>query len=123
MEIEVGEYVRDRAGNIARVIKNNNDIFEIELNSGVRINQFIEFMTKHSKNIIDLLEVGDIVMYKIGIIKATGIGRIGIVNKFNDARSGKEVTLIDGYKPEEIDILKILTREQFEANCYKTDIK
>ena len=37
MEIEVGEYVRDRAGNIARVMKNNNDIFEIKLNSGVRI--------------------------------------------------------------------------------------
>ncbi len=56
-EIKVGEYVRNRAGNIAKVMKNHNTVFEIELNTGARINQFEEFIVKHSKNIIDVIEV------------------------------------------------------------------
>ena len=60
-EIKVGEYIRDRAGNIAKVMKNHNTVFEtvfeIELNTGARINQFEGFIVKHSKNIIDIIEV------------------------------------------------------------------
>lgn len=111
MEIEVGEYVRDRAGNIAKVTKSNNDIFEIKLNSGVRINQFIEFMTKHSKNIIDLIEVGDIV------------DKSEVYEKGQSDDGQKWVHTYNGklYYENELVGKTILTKEQYMQNCYKID--
>ncbi len=59
-EIEEGEYVRTYEGEIFKV-QNYNDNKEIEYFQ----NEFNEYrdkniITKHSKNIIDLIEVGDI---------------------------------------------------------------
>lgn len=72
----------------------------------------IEDITKHSKNIIDLIEVGDYVNgYRIdniinGVLvnRAVGIDRIGAL------------TPIVQY---EQDIKTILTKERFEQNLYK----
>lgn len=36
-----------------------------------------------------------------------------------DVRSNKESILIDGYNLEQINILEILTKEQYNINCYK----
>lgn len=111
-EIKVGEYIRDRAGNIAKVMKNHNTIFEIELNTGARINLFKEFIVKHSKNIIDLIEIGDYVNgYRIDNI----INGVLVNNAVGIDRSGVLTPIVQ----YEQDIKTILTHEQFEQNSYK----
>lgn len=57
-EIEVGEYVRSKIGNIGRVTKIEDDKFLYE---NKELITWVENVVKHSKNIIDLIEVGDIV--------------------------------------------------------------
>lgn len=128
MDIKVGEYGRTNKGNIfiyANVVdeKGNKLDYIMKLVDGRPIKYYLskdEQIVKHSFNIIDLLENGDVVTFKIGSMEAI---RIGIVHKFNDARSGEKVTLIDGYKLEDADIKEILTHEQFKANCYKIEQK
>lgn len=76
-EIEVGEYIRYKSGLIRKVsriipIYENDkllkDTYYIEFDdkgdiATYRKEQVIEFMIKHSPNIIDLIEVGDIIIY------------------------------------------------------------
>lgn len=117
MEIKVGEYVRTKNGLIGKVNK-------IELKgSGVRFggefltDEIIQFndgkiyerrvkdkdITKYSKNIIDLIEVGDFIngnrVYKITSACVYCVGK-AVQNKLT------------------INIETILTHEQYQANCY-----
>ena len=127
-DIKVGEYVRTRQGRITRLIKiafhnvvighglqeyqpyckfensycicadNKKELYE-------KINTYV---VKHSFNLIDLIEVGDIVfiqdvlnndfvyIYDDEMLKAVK----------EDVESGLEIT-------------EILTHEQYEAKCYK----
>ena len=121
MKIEVGEYVRTKNGLFGKVNK-------IELaGSGVRFggeylsDTIIQFndgkiyerrvkdknIAKHSKKIIDLMEVGDIVnngyIYEIG----------------NTEDGHKWVHNLNGLLLFEEDIETILTHEQYNENCYK----
>ena len=115
-EIKVGEYVRDRAGNIAKVMKNHNTVFEIELNTGTRINQSEGFIVKHSKNIKDLIECGDYVNgYRIDNI----VDGVLVNNAVGIDKSGVLTPIVQ----YEQDIKTILTKEQFEQNYYKLDLK
>ena len=74
-----------------------------------------EEIVKHSKQLIDLIEIGDIVN--------NGYRVINVINK-GPCPSGKCID-IDSSKDSsectlwEEDIKTILTHEQFEANCYK----
>ena len=123
MEIKVGEYVRTNNGLLGKVNK-------IELKgSGVRFGG--EFLTdtiiqfndgkvyerrvkdkdiiKHSTDLVDLIEVGDIVnngyIYEIG----------------NTEDGHKWVHNLIGLLLFGEDIETILTHEQYNANCYKTE--
>ena len=60
MEIEVGEYVRTQGGYIYKAL---GEQLYLD-NTGETVN-FIEDIVKHSKNIIDLTEVGDYVNGKL----------------------------------------------------------
>ncbi len=114
-EIKVGEYIRDRAGNIAKVMKNHNIMFEIELNTGARINQFKEFIAKHSKNIIDLIERGD-------YVNGREVKHIAMFEGFPNYPKlifVDETHLIPDDTCENDEIKTILTHEQFEQNSYK----
>lgn len=120
-EIEVGEYVRTFNGLIGKVNC-------IEL-AGIGTRYAGEFITdtiiqfddgrvyerrvreknitKHSKNLIDLIEVGDIVnngyIYEIG----------------NSENKDIWIHTLNGFLLYEQDIRTILTHEQYEQNCYK----
>ncbi len=106
--IKVGEYVRTKTGEIARVISMfKKDILEDEEGASY----YTDEVVKHSKNIIDLVETGDIVfiqdvlnndfiyIYDNEMLKAVR----------EDIEGGLQIT-------------QVLTREQFEANAYKIDI-
>ncbi len=106
MDIKVGEYIRTKSGKIdifkekdenymfARCQKNTYWIFDI---------------TKYSKNLIDLIEVGDIV--EIILNEITGkTTKVYIANKEQiEAISTMNVKML----------ATILTHEQYNANCFK----
>lgn len=100
-EIKVGDYVRTRSGKIDIFKeKDENYLFaRCEKNT-----YWIPDIVKHSKNIIDLIEIGDYVNgYRVYKITNNCIYCVGkaIQNKFS------------------INIKTILTKEQIEQNSYK----
>lgn len=101
--IEVNEYVRTNKI-IARVIGKDDDN-NILLDTQQILTKTEEKIVKHSKQLIDLIEVGDIVNGKY-------------VQKIKSDRNGKYILVLIGII-EEQDIKTILTKEQYLANCYK----
>lgn len=62
MEIEVGEYVRTReTGHIGKIVGIIENFVEIKAENMNYIGIYTSSILKHSKNIIDLVEVGDYV--------------------------------------------------------------
>lgn len=126
MEIEVGEYVRIDSDfrlialGIGKVIRINQDTIYVKMNFDLPISLKIENVTKHSKNIIDLIEEGDIVEYQVNSLSELKVGR---VKSYRDARSNKEYLGVEGFDITKIYIKKILTKEQMEANCYTVERK
>jgi hypothetical protein len=109
MDIEVGEYVRTKDGKIDKVINSNFYMgIYVECEKGLYL---IKSMVKHSKKLIDLIEVGDYVNgYKVIKLKdgfANGTMEIVLSNN----------TII--YRHHSEDIETILTKESYIANCYK----
>ena len=111
--IEVNEYVRTKSGFIFKVnkITYNEEYKDYWYQESFLLGDWKEEIVKHSKQLIDLIEVGDIV-------------------------NGMQV--LDIYKPRDLwepieirvdsrcmnfilteDIKTILTKEQYMANCYK----
>jgi hypothetical protein len=112
--IEAGEYVRTKNGKIDKVVSNN--YYMEKYIKAEKDFIFCNSIVKHSKQLIDLIEVGDIVKYKLKNLKHTNVTTVRLVQ---DARSNKEKKLIDGYNLKQIDILEILTKEQYNIICYK----
>ena len=103
-DVKVGELVRTKKGKI------------FEYSKGRAYLGKDNYITKHSFNLIDLLENNDIVLIKT---KGTQFVNLGIVRKREDQRSGKLNILVNGQNINEFEILEVLTHEQFESNCYK----
>lgn len=112
--IEVGDYVRiDKdhriiALGIAKVVKTINETIYVKNNFELPITIDKNSISKHSKNIIDLIEVGDIVE----IFDVLNEDVIYIWNE--EMLKALKEDIKNG-----IGIRRILTHEQFEANCYK----
>ena len=116
MEIEVGEYVRTFNGLIGKVTQLTDSG-----NYAIRIYNGAEYVVraviaKHSKNIIDLIEVGDYVNgYKVISIDT---------NAPNDCKECIELDRNNTYEYQWIsrnEIKTILTKEQYQANCYTVE--
>ena len=105
-DIKVGELVRLKNGRIDKV-KNDDYYMQqyIECEKGLYLRENI---TKHSFNLIDLLEVGDIVFIE------------DVLN--NDFIYIYDDEMLKAVKENiemGLEITQILTHELFEANCYK----
>ena len=115
-EIKVGEYIRSKDGLIGKVEQIGNSLFWIEDGTAFSLQ---DKSIKHSKNILDLIEVGDIVEWKFKDSSVICINEV-----IQRPETGKTLGVYaeedDCLIPlEYIDILKILTHEQFEENCYR----
>ncbi len=116
MEIEVGEFVRTNKGLIDRVIG-----FDTE-NIIARCKKYsfwIENIVKHSKNLIDLIEVGDYVNgYEIDEFDdEEGNLYLGIPI-YEDAL----MDCIEEVKPlNTINIKSVVTKQQFEQMKYRVE--
>lgn len=121
-EIEVGEYVRLTSGIIDKIIEikivsprmNGNHLYAFRLENYPHIWREYFQIVKHSKNIIDLIEVGDYV---------NGYRVVNVINE-EPCPSGKCVD-IDSFRPSEEctiweeDIKSIVTKEQIAGIEYK----
>lgn len=71
---------------------------------------------KISENLNELIEEGDLLRFKL---KGLDHEYITIVKKYHDARSKEEWLIINGYKLEQVEILGIITREQYKRLEFK----
>lgn len=122
MDIEVGESVRINNDSrncvgIGKVIKTVNESIYVEMNNKYHLPVVfsINNIAKHRKQLIDLIEVGDYV---------NGNKVFATNNRIND--NGEKVILTENYDEwtdngviSNKDIKTIVTKEQFEDNCYK----
>lgn len=139
-KIETGEYVRTKEGLIGKIkefnphyTKGKREGQEVEENyllMGKEQCKFIEsidyrippcypsdeewekikkHIVKHSKQLIDLIEVGDIVEIRTGLYSSF---KYFVENEDN-------LLLLEEQVKQFWNIKKILTKEQFEADCYK----
>lgn len=109
MIINIGDYIRTSKGKI------------IEVDS-MKTMQMIDFLDveygdvkKVAKNEKELIERGDVIRYIINQF------RIGLreVKVYKDARSGEEYLGVEGFGLHQVEVLEILTKEQFKFNSYK----
>lgn len=125
--IEVGEYVRTNRG-IGKVLEvktvqpkmygQHDVVYKIDICPRMYITK--TNILKHSSNIIDLIEVGDIVEYRVNSLSELKAGR---VKGYRDARNNKEYLGIEGFDITKIYIETILTKEQYIQNCYTVERK
>lgn len=123
-KIEVGEYVRTKDGYIGKLVEYiPNALNYLKIDIGREIihsdnlrDNFIYtrygFQLKHSKKLINLIKIGDIVEDKYTKYEVAFISE----NKIycNDYYLDDSLIVL-----EEEDIKTILTREQYLDNCYK----
>lgn len=115
--IEVGEYVRTK-DKILKIDSFDKDIRNIDcvcFTTGEIYTQELlnKIMVKHSKNIIDLIEEGDYI---------NGMEVLDIY-KSRDLWEPIEIRVNSRYTNYLIadEIKTVLTKEQYEANCYKVE--
>lgn len=115
-KIEVGEYVRtdySEIHKVVHVVEDDGDwnYYRYENNMG----DFQMSIVKHSKNLIELIEVKDLVCFKNKLQNSLENEEMIIHIFDNDTLEEVKQAIEKG----EIELLEILTHEQFEANCYK----
>ena len=114
MKIEVGEWIRSKDGFIGKVQKINYDNMEksnyyICEKDNVMASNYLENIAKHSKQLIDLIEVGDIVEIRTGLYSSF---KYFVENEDN-------LLLLEEKVKQFWNIQTILTKESYMANCYK----
>ena len=124
MKLEVGDYIRTKKGKIAKIISKEDVSSSLHrkeivfiLDIGDRLAIHSKKVTKSSKNIIDLIEVGDYVNgYKV----------TAIYNPNGDDIFNFTLIMEHGYKTinpyiKHYPIKSIVTKEQFDSMKYEVD--
>lgn len=115
-DIKVGEYVRTKSGNIGKVLDITNVTMQKRKKYLIKWNISKAYyitairIVKHSKNIIDLLEVGD-------YVNGQKIKRINDYGDFKRADFNLDYDDCDAVY--ENDIKSIVTKEQFKEMEYR----
>lgn len=107
MDIEVNEYVRTKKGAVGKLIEIDKKATAYYLDCLKCVS--LKNIVKHSKQLIDLIEVGDIVRI-----------RTGLYSSFMEFIDNEECLLILKEQVKKFwTIEEILTKERYMANCYK----
>ena len=111
--IEIGEYIRMKSGEILKITGTCYEIDDYRIYKTDRNYTIVEDEIKsHSKNIVDLIEVGDFVN-----------GKRVVETLVTTNRDGSKLPLIRF--PTDVitdnNIKEILTHEQYEQNCYRME--
>ena len=109
-QIEVGEYGRTRDGYIGKVVNRPGGIdIAIDYRASHNLNDIV----KHSKNIIDLIEVGDYVNGYL-VSNVDKIDNMNVVEWDNGEMYSTEI-------PNDKFIKSIVTKEQFASTEYRLE--
>lgn len=120
--IEVEDYVRINndfrliALGIGKVVGINKDSIHVKMNFELPFSFKKENIANHSKQLIDLIEVKDVIKYRINNISTT-LETKGYVEGIVDISDEEMLQRIKNDKNYEV--LEILTHQQYMANCYK----
>lgn len=106
-EIEVGEYVRTNTGLILKYDDENEKTFIDNFLTCPQIMK--ERIVNHSKQLIDLIEVGDVLEIRTGLYSSF---KYFVENEDN-------LLLLEEQVKQFWNIETILTKEIYMANCYK----
>ena len=110
-DIEIGDYVRTKSGEIGIFVEYRDDKFFCKIKiKNTYYTPPISTITKHSKNIIDLIEVGDFVNGNIVTDKYLFAGEMPVVETSGVETNAKCLC--------EKDIQLILTHEQYSQNPF-----
>lgn len=117
-KIILNEYVRTRAGFIYKItnIDKNGVIYLDKKQSGLSKQELEDYTVKHSKSLIDLIEVKDVIKYRIDNISTT-LESKGYIEGIVDILDEEMLQKIKSDK--NYHILEILTKERYMDNCYK----
>lgn len=104
-DIEVNEYVRTKKGAVGKLIEIDKKATAYYLDCLKCVS--LKNIVKHSKQLIDLIEIGDYVNgHLVEEVRISCFDSSIFVHEY-------------AIELHENDIKTILTKEQFEANCYK----
>lgn len=129
--IGVNDYVRINMDNrncigIGRVSRIVNETIYVNMNNkyNLPVSFQIDKVVKHSKQLIDLIEIGDYVNgYRILAIEDSIYKNSKRILIYKNQKEKYErwiyIQEYDGKIHTQDDLVEILTKEQFEANCYK----
>lgn len=124
--IEVGEYVRTKNGLIDKVQNYSFSQKILHCENGMCIDEcncigtHLEDIVNHSKNLIDLIEVGDIIEINKGkyeVIYDKSLEQLGVLIPNKNHLAIRHSTLEHIFR--EYKNIRILTKEQYMQNCYK----
>ena len=114
--LKENEYIRTDLGNILKYTGKEKEFIDKHLSiSNKKDIEFLGTIVKHSKNIIDLIEVGDYVNGNEVLDKYLFNGEIPVLETTGDETNAK--CMCEG------DIRIILTKERYQANCYTVERK
>ena len=126
-KIEVGEYIRTTEDGIIGKVKRieldeidkslkwyvfDKKRYDMNIIDEIYINK--PYIKSHSFNIIDLIEVGDILKYRLN-----NFSNIDVVIRVTEGRTLKEYLSVKGYSLNQIKILSLITKEQFKSVEYE----
>lgn len=120
--IEVGEYIRTKYDGIHKVsIDYKNRVADENGNI-----HFLDEIVQHSKKIIDLIEVGDYINeYKVLEIEDSIYENSKRILIYKNNKESYErwiyIQEYDGKIHTQDDIKTILTKEQYQSNCYTVE--
>ena len=132
MKLKSGMYIRSKNG-IAKII--NTGFSNEYVDDALVVDKELEFgfvgsndeflcdkknVIKASNNIINIIEVGDIVLFRLnGDLYKCEVEEVPSFDKYLKVVSINICGQRKIFKLKELNILKILTHESFENNCYK----
>lgn len=117
--IEAGEYVRTESGHIARLLEKTeyyyyfDDVVKESFGKQWILSSANNEIKKHSKQLIDLIEIGDILELREYVDYFKKSEKIGISD------IDMLIDIKEAIKDKKIEVLSILTKESYKANCYK----
>ena len=105
-EIKVGEYVRSDLGSIGKVTRIENNVFLYE---DKELICFIDNVVNHSKNIKDIIEIGDYINgVKVKCFFRDNLTHMVVIETVDKRKYYNDKIIHD-----------IVTKEQFESIMYK----
>ena len=115
-KVEVGEYIRFEDGKIVLVTRQLKVFIDEHMSRSEK--DLVEFLgrIKHSKQLIDLIEIKDLICFKNTLSSNTLENEEMIIHIFNN-ETLQEVK--QAVEDEEIKIISILTKEQYMENCFE----